>query len=61
MTSIETHLMNHVTFWMPAFVPHITVDFDELFQNSTSTSNTFGRKSSGIVKMAIHVSFVFVI
>ena len=55
------HLVDHVTFWMPAFVPAIAVDLHELLQYGTVTSNTFGRKAGGIMEMTIDVSVVFIV
>lgn len=46
---------------MPTLVPHITVDFNELFEDGAVTSGTFGCKSGGVVEMAVYVGFVFII
>lgn len=46
---------------MPTFVPHITVDLDELLQDRAVTSNAFGGKSSRVVVMAVDVALVLVI
>lgn len=55
------NLMDHITFRMPAFVSHVTVKFDELFENCATTSNAFGGKPSGVVVVTIDVLLVFVI
>jgi hypothetical protein len=41
-----THFVNHITFRMPAFVAHISVDFNKLFEDGTVASCAFSRETS---------------
>ena len=60
-TAITTNLVNHVTFWMPAFVTHVSVDLHELLQDCSITACTFCSKARRIMVMAVHVVVVFII
>ena len=40
-STVETQLVDHITFWMPAFVAHVPVDLDELLENGTITPCAF--------------------
>ena len=60
-STVETHLVDHITFWMPAFVAHVPVDLDELLENGTITPCAFRGKTSGVVEMTIDIVFMFVI
>ena len=46
---------------MPAFIPHVSVDLDELFQDSGAAPGTLGRKPRRVVVMAIDIPVVFVV
>jgi len=58
---IATDLVDHVAFWMPAFVTHVPIDLDELLQNSSVTACAFCRKACRIMVVAVHVVVVFII
>ena len=53
--------MYHVTFWMPALVPRITIDLYELLHNCTAAPGAFRRESRRVVVMAIHIVFVLIV
>lgn len=57
----ETNLVYHVTFRVPALVPHVSVDLDELFQDRGAASGALGRKPRRIVVMAIDIPVVLVV
>ena len=46
---------------MPALIPHVSVDLDELFQDRSAAPGTLGRKPRRVVVMAIDIPVVFVI
>ena len=46
---------------MPALVPHITIDLDELLQNGIFATRAFRGETRRVMKMAIHISMVFVV
>ena len=46
---------------MPTLILHIPIDLDKLFQNGRITTGAFRSESSGVVEMAINISFMFVI
>lgn len=55
------YLVDHVALWMPALVPHITIDLDKLLQDRTTATRAFGGKTRRVMKMAIHITIVFVV
>ena len=46
---------------MPALIPHIPVDLDELFQDGSRATGTFGGKSRRVVEMTVDVTIVLVV
>ena len=46
---------------MPALVPHVSVDLDKLFQDSSAAPGTLGREPRRVVVMAIDIPVVFVV
>jgi len=60
-TVIATDLVDHVAFWMPAFVTHVPIDLHELLQNCSITACAFCRKARRIMVMTVHVIIVFII
>ena len=46
---------------MPALIPHVTVDLDELLQDRTTAAGTFRGKTRRVMKMAVHITIVFVV
>jgi hypothetical protein len=46
--------MDHVTFWMPALVLLVSVDFHELLQDRVRTSNALGGEASRVVEMTVY-------
>jgi hypothetical protein len=55
------NFMNHITFRMPMLSSPSSRNFNELFQNCSSTTMTPYGKLRAIMKMAIHLAFMFVI
>ena len=55
------YLVDHVALWMPALVPHATIDLDELLQDRTTAASAFRGKTGGVVKMAVDITIVFVV
>jgi len=35
------YLVDHVTLWMPTFVPHIAINFDKLFEDGAGAAGAF--------------------
>ena len=54
-------LVDHVTFWMPALISHITIYLHKLLENCAITTGALGRKSGGIMEVAVHIPVVFII
>ena len=46
---------------MPALVLHVPIDLDELFQDRTTATRTFCGKTRRVMKMAVHITIVFVV
>ena len=46
---------------MPALVSHVTIDFDELLEDSTVASCALRGVPSGVMEMAVDIPFVFVV
>jgi hypothetical protein len=59
--TLLTHLVDHVAFWMPAFISHVPIDLHELFENRTVATSTFGGESRRIVEMTINIAVVLII
>jgi hypothetical protein len=35
------YLVDHVTLWMPALIPHIAINFDKLFEDGAGAAGAF--------------------
>jgi hypothetical protein len=46
---------------MPALVPHVTIDLDELLQDRTTAPRAFCGKTRRVMKMTVDISIVFVV
>lgn len=41
----KAYLVDHVALWMPALVPHVSIDLDKLFQYRTAATRAFRGKA----------------
>lgn len=55
------YLVNHVALRMPALVPHVPIDLDELLQDRTTATRAFRGETRRVMKMAVHITIVFVV
>ena len=46
---------------MPAFVLHVPVDLDELFENRAVTANTLSGETRRVVKVTVNVVIMLVV
>ncbi len=46
---------------MPAFVSHVPVNLDKLFQDGAVATRALGSKTSGVMEVAIYVAVVLII
>ena len=56
-----TNLVDHVTLGVPALVPHVSVNLDELLQDCSAAPGALGREPRRIVIMAVDISIVFIV
>ena len=61
MYFLFTDLVNHVAFWVPAFVAHVPIDLHKLLQNCGIAARTFCRKARRIMVMAVYVVVALII
>jgi len=54
-------LVYHIALGMPAFVPRVAVNFNELLEDGAAAACTLGGEASGVVEMAEHVVFVLIV
>lgn len=52
--SQATHLLNHITFWVPTLVFLVSVDLDELLEDGNTTAYAFGGKTGAVVKVTVY-------
>lgn len=57
----EANLVDHITFWVPALISHVSVDLDELLQDRSAAPGALCRESCRVVVMAIDIPVVFVV
>ena len=60
-STVETHLVDHITFWVPALVAHIAVDLDELLEDRGVAADAFRRETRAVVEVAVDVARVLVV
>ena len=60
-TKIEAHLVDHVTLGVPTFIPHVTIDLNELLQNSAVATSALRSKAGGVVVVTVYVAFMLVV
>ena len=58
---MSAHLVNHVAFWVPTFIPIVPIDLHELLEDRTVATGTLRCKARGIMEVAVHVIFMFVV
>jgi hypothetical protein len=46
---------------MPAFVFHIPIDLNKLFEDGTAATSALGGKPRGIVEVAVDIAIMFII
>ena len=46
---------------MPALVPHVSVDLDELFQDRTAATRAFRGKPRRVMEVTVHITIMFVV
>lgn len=57
----HTHLVYHIALRMPMFIYVIPIDLNELLQDGRLAASAFDGESSGVMKVAIDLSSVFII
>jgi hypothetical protein len=53
--------VNHVAFWMPALLPLVPLDLDELLEDRGIASNALGCETSGVMIMTVNIVGVLVV
>jgi hypothetical protein len=57
----RAYLVDHVTLWMPALVPHVAIDLDKLLQDGSTAPSTLCRETSRVVEVAVYIPVMLVI
>jgi len=57
----KTHLVDHVTLRMPAFIFHIPINLHKLFEDGAMASRAFCREAGRVMKVAVDIAVVFII
>ena len=58
---LRAHLVDHMAFGVPEFVPHVPADLHKLFQDCAAAALTFVREPGGMMKIAVNLPIVFII
>lgn len=59
--NLRTNFIYHITFRMPALVPHVSIYLHKLFEDGATAPSALGCEAGGIVKMTIYVTFMLII
>jgi hypothetical protein len=57
----STNLVYHITFRVPTFVAHVTIDLHELLENRTVAAGALGCEAGRIMKMTVYVPIMLII
>lgn len=57
----STYFVDHIAFGMPALVPRIPVNFDELFQDCAVATHALGREASRVVIVTVDIVVVLIV